>query len=101
MYPGQQSQIIGMWITDPADKATLRDFGCASLQFQEDGKLTYISHDTDKDQVIFMTYRIDGQTLITEQPSEPREERTGFVFTHDGKLRLIYDGQAAVYIRRS
>jgi len=39
---------------------------------------------------MILTYRIEGDTIISDQPSHPREEKTKFSFTPEGKLVLIY-----------
>ena len=93
------SQLVGRWITDPTDKEALKDYGPATLVFTESGDLRYIIHAEDKNQIMLLTYRIENGTLITNQPSEPREERTEFFLTPDGKLVLDYGGTKAHYVR--
>jgi hypothetical protein len=62
------------------------------LVFTESGELRYIIHAEGKDQVMLLTYRIDRGTLVTNQPSDPKEERTECFFTTDGKPVLDYGG---------
>lgn len=50
-------------------------------------------------ELFLMTYRIEGETLITNQPSHPREERTQFRITSDGRLILLYGDDHSVYVR--
>ena len=69
--------------------------------FGDDGSLTYIIHVEGKDQVILMKYRVDGSVLVTDQPSQRREERTAFTITPDGKLVLEFGGIKSRYVRDS
>jgi hypothetical protein len=46
-----------------------------------------------------LTYRVEDDLLITDQPSSPREERTRFWFSPDGRLVLDYEGVQARYVR--
>jgi hypothetical protein len=95
------SQLVGRWTTDPADKEALKEYGSTTLVFTETGELRYIIHAEGKDQIMLLTYRIDNGTLITNQPSEQREERTAFLLTPDGKLVLDYGGAKTRYVRES
>jgi hypothetical protein len=83
----------GKWRSEGSDRTT--------LNFKEGGMLEYTIPGADKDQIIFLTYRIEGSVLITDQPSHPREERTTFQLTPDGKLRLAYGGEEGVYAKVS
>ncbi len=49
--------INGKWRTDPKDKKTFENYGNVSLEFSEDGKLTYTIHEEDKDQKMFLTLK--------------------------------------------
>jgi hypothetical protein len=92
-------KLIGRWTTDPNDKASLRESGRVSLVFENDGKLTYIIHGEKKDEVMALTYRVEGGMVITDQPSAPREEHTAFTLTPDGKLVLEFGGIRSHYMR--
>lgn len=68
-------QLIGKWHMihaegnmEPNDNVTMR--------FDKDGRLTYTYHLEDKDQIIFLTYFLDGDNIITDQPSDPRKQTT-------------------------
>ena len=92
-------KLIGRWTTDPNDNDLLGESGRVSLVFENDGKLTYIIHGEKKDEVIALTYRVEGGVVITDQPSAPREERTAFTLTPDGNLVLEFGGIRSHYIR--
>lgn len=95
------SQLVGRWTTDPTDKEAVKEYGSTTLVFTESGELRYIIHAEGKDQIMLLTYRIDNATLITNQPSEPREERTAFLLTPDGKLVLDYGSTKTCYVKES
>lgn len=69
------------------------------LQFKDDGQLRYCVLVNDKWQIVKLAYRVDGNTLVTDQPSAPSEERTRFSFQADGALVLDYEGERTTYHR--
>lgn len=82
------TQLLGTWRTDPSDWWSLREYGDVSLRFENDGKLVYTVHLPNKQQILHLTYRVDGAWLVTNQPSSPREERAEFYFMPDGRLAV-------------
>ena len=48
---------------------------------------------------MFLSYRIQGETLITNQPSKPKEEETKFKFTSDAELSLYFGGEESRYVK--
>lgn len=51
-----------------------------ALDFAPDGRLACVILHGSKRQTIMLTYRVDGDELITDQLSSPREERTKVEF---------------------
>lgn len=82
--------LLGKWSSEPGSGED------TNLEFNEGGQLDYTIVGAEKLQKIFLTYRIENNTLITDQPSHPREERTPFMFTEDGKLVLIFGNQRSL-----
>ena len=37
------SRILGRWRSDPTDRDAIEEYGAVSLEFREDGQLTYLS----------------------------------------------------------
>lgn len=93
-------RIVGIWDIDPSDKDGPKNFGQITEEFTGDGTLRHTIHVKSGDQIMLLTYRIEGDYIITDQPSHPREERSRFSFTSDGKLVLELSGQRARYVRR-
>jgi hypothetical protein len=74
-------------------------YGDVSLDFSPNGQLTYTIHSEGKRQIMFLTYHTEGDALITNQPSDPKEESARFEFTSTGKLVLLYGNRPSTYIR--
>jgi hypothetical protein len=85
--------LAGAWIIDDTDQRVLADLGNVEFEFKEDGGLTYTIHAEGKDQIIELRYQIDGATIVTDQPSAPRVERTAFSLSEDGALTLVFGGK--------
>ena len=94
-------QLVGRWITDPTDAGNARRYGSVSMEFSDDGNLTYTLHTANDDRVMLLTYRVEGEIIITNQPSAPRQEKTHFRITPDDKLVLTNNGIRTRYIRAS
>jgi hypothetical protein len=89
-----EQRLLGRWISGETAEI-------CTLQFSEGGLLDYTIHGSDKDQTILLTYRVEGDVLITDQPSHPREERTSFVLTEDDRLILTFGDHESMYVRAS
>jgi hypothetical protein len=71
-----------------------------TLEFSEDGSLTYTIHSDASDQSIFLRFRIEGDVIIIiDQPSAPREESTKYEIAPDGRLVLTHQGEVTAYGR--
>jgi hypothetical protein len=73
--------------------------GGVTLAFYDAGKLTYTIHGEQKDEIIELTYRVSGNTLVTDQPSHPRVERTTFTFLPEGLLELQHGEEKTLFER--
>ncbi len=93
------AQLVGRWSTDPEDIESLQAYGRVTLVFGAEGSLRYIVHGEKKNEIMILKYRLEDGVLITDQPSAPREERTPFVLTPDGKLVLSYSQVQSHYVR--
>jgi len=90
--------LIGRWVTDPEDTESIQEYGQVSLDFKPGGVLEYTIHLSGKRQIMFLSYRTEGESIVTNQPSAPREERTPFSIT-DGKLYLSFGGISSRYVK--
>jgi hypothetical protein len=91
--------LLGVWVVDRTDAKALAEFGDVLMEFHEDGQLTYTIRSETKTQIILMRYRVEGRTLVTDQPSAPREERTAYTLSPDGILTLEFGGTPSRFRR--
>jgi hypothetical protein len=90
--------LIGTWVSDPEDPASVREYGTVSMSFSPEGRLVYSVFSHDATQIILLNYRVERNVLITDQPSSRKEERTRFLLS-DGKLILLYGDHKSTYVR--
>ena len=97
--PTTVADLVGRWVSDPLDAEGIEQFGRVSLEFRPEGTLVYISHGTASDEKMFLTFRLDGDVLVTDQPSAPREEQTRYSMDDNGRLTLWFQGLRSAYVR--
>ena len=95
------ARLLGMWESHPSDTSAIEQYGRVRLHFFESGELTYTICSDSIDQVIRLTYSVDGDTITTQQASLPREEQTKYTIEADGRLALRRDGVVSRYRRVS
>ena len=94
---GRADLLKGTWVVDPTDAVALGEFGQVELEF-DSGRLTYAVILADKKQLMLLTYRVEGDVLITDQPSHPQSERTKFQIEED-RLTLSFGGTTGRFLR--
>ena len=97
--PAFAHPLLGKWVIDDSDDVALAKYGQTSMDFRSDGSLVYTIHCDEVDQKMFLSYRIQGSVLITDQPSSPKMARSEFMFDDDGRLVLFFDGVPSFYRR--
>ena len=93
------SELIGIWHSDQSDEATKNSVGKVTMTFTEDRQLIYDIDAGGKLQRMNMVYKVIGDTIISDQPSHPQEQRTKFKIENDDKLTLEFEGEKTVFIR--
>jgi hypothetical protein len=93
----KKDELIGKWISDPHEVAASKQED-VTLEFYGDGNLKYTIQAGDKKQVMLLTYEVEGEYLITDQPSKPRIEKTKAMI-EDGELILDYNDAISRYIK--
>jgi uncharacterized protein (TIGR03066 family) len=88
--------LVGRWRLTRSEEPLGDD---VVLEFHPDGKLTYVIREGAKGQVMNLTYRVDGDTIVTDQPSQPKEESTRFSIDADGTLMLSLGGRRSWFQR--
>jgi hypothetical protein len=69
------------------------------MEFLSDGRLFYTIHGDGNAHVMLLTYAVEGENIVTDQPSSPGRETTPYRLMEDGKLVLIFEGYQSFYIR--
>jgi hypothetical protein len=78
------TRLLGIWDSD-----TDEQYAKFRLYFLDSGDLTLTIFTAGKvDQVIKMTYAVDGNILTTKQSSPSREDRIEFAIERDGGLTV-------------
>ena len=95
----QDPALIGTWKSERNDSTGASSYGDVTLKFGADGTLLYIIRESDRDQVMRLTYDIEPGFIVTNQPSEPRSERTKYQLTADGVLVLAFGGRKSRYVK--
>ena len=90
------SELVGCWqlVESPDGEAEP-----AEADFRADGRLQYSVLSGGQWQIMRLVYRIEGNVIVTDQPSSPHEERTGFALQPDGTLILDFGGQRSRFKR--
>jgi hypothetical protein len=91
-------ELVGSWTIDLLSSGA-EAFGDVSMEFTAGGDLIYTVHRSDADQIAMLTWRLEGDVLVTDQPSTPREERTHARIDEAGRLILGSPGDESVFIR--
>src|SRR4051812_25612645 len=95
--PVPPSALLGRWRRVRSDEPD--DDDGALMEFRPNGELYYIIEASDRGQIMCLTYRVEGDWIISDQPSTPREERTRFCFESPDVLVLEHEG-ARTWFRR-
>lgn len=94
-------RLHGVWNSDLNDDDTKNNIGTVTMTFIHEGKLIYDKHGPNKIERINLIYWTKGETLFTDQPSHPKEEKTKYYFPDKDTLVLSYDGQLTMFKRES
>jgi hypothetical protein len=94
--PSVPSELVGCWrLVESADGQSEP----TEAEFRADGRLHYSVLSGDRWQIMKLVYRVEGNVIVTDQPSSPHEERTRFTLQADGSLVLEFGGQCSRFRR--
>lgn len=91
--------LLGSWETAPDDVRALEVYGRVIMTFEPNGDLVYTVVSEDCLQHMHLTYRTEGNFLVTDQASAPGEERSEFWLSPTGELWLKHDRIVSRYVR--
>jgi hypothetical protein len=95
---GPAAALVGRWRLTGAD-GDLHLGEVVRMEFRRGGQLVYTIDAGDRDQIMLLTWRVEGDTLVTDQPSAPRIERTKFTLLGADTLVLDYGSSRAWFER--
>src|SRR5262245_929554 len=90
----RRADLVGIWQQLGSDQDQ-----AAELDIRADGRMLYAAPESGRWVIMKLTYRVEGDTLISNQPSAPREERTRFALAADGTLELEFAGERTRFRR--
>lgn len=92
----ESNALIGCWHLVEADG---QPFEPAEADFRDDGRLYYSVLSGERWGIMKLRYRIEGNTLVTDQRSSPRAECSRFEIAPDGTLAIVFGGKKSVFRR--
>jgi len=69
------------------------------MEFMEDGRLIYTVDLGHMHQIMNLSFQVDGDRIVTDQPSSPRLDQTRFSFETPDRLVLQHDAQRSWFQR--
>ena len=94
-----QQQLVGRWKSDMNDEVTRSGVGAVIQEFFPDGLLMYAAQQNGQTAVLELRYRLDGEWLVTDQPSAPREDRARVALDAGGRLVIGSGSERVVFLR--
>ncbi len=91
--------LLGKWVSDPADKVARAEYGDTSLEFRANGDLIYTIYGATKDEIAILSYRICGDEIVTSQLSYPREEVSKLAIDDQGAMTIEFGNVTSHYVR--
>ena len=98
MNPSPDHRLLGRWRLQRAD-ASLDFAPGVRMEFLPGGRLHYEFGTGSSRQMLSMVYRIDGEFLLTDNPSAPHVRSTRFSFGAGDVLALDFAGASAWFVR--
>jgi hypothetical protein len=94
------TELIGVWESDTSDEATKNSLGNVTMTFTNTGELVYDINEGDRIQRMNMIYQVNGDVIISDQPSHPQKQKTTYIFETKDRLILKFDGMTTVFNRK-
>lgn len=91
-------RLLGTWRLMKSEGSIETGNG-VTMTFTRDGRLVYVIHQEQTDQIMNLVFSVDGDSIVTNQPSSPRPESTKYSFDDEGQLVLDYGGSKAWFAR--
>lgn len=92
-------RLLGTWSTEETGDVAEIGNGGTEATFFADGRLVFQIFEKGKMQQINLVYWTVGDTLFSDQPSNPQVEKTVYRFEGETRLILDYEGEKRVFYR--
>ena len=89
--------LVGTWKLVKADQDIDVEDG-VEMVIDPDGRIVYVLHRGTKKQIINLTFRLEKDLIISDQPSHPEEQATKVTFD-SGYLLFDYEDSKAWFER--
>jgi hypothetical protein len=97
-----QSQALhGRWVISPNDTSGLKRFGEHAFHFSPWGDAIHSFVGPQGMQRIVLSWRVEGDELITTEPGTGRTEKSALKLSPDGALQVGSEPHATFYVRDS
>ncbi len=94
----ERDLLIGSWRLAPDDFGARRRYGEHGLEITAHGDLVQSTAVDGGLARVLLTWRLEGDTLITDQPSAPKEVRSKVTLLPDGQLLMGEAAEASRYV---
>jgi hypothetical protein len=94
-----KKDFIGFWKSDQRDAAEAPQDGDVTFEFNEDGTAKYCVYYPDRQDVVLLNYRIEGDYIVTEQNNSGLL-KTKFLFERDGSLVIWFNSVKGRFLKR-
>jgi hypothetical protein len=85
--------LVGTWVMIAEEVRT--------AEFHADGTLTHtFDFGRDLKLVLNLTWRMEGNEIVCDQPSDPGEVRATYQFLDPNTLVLVYQGETSTFRRQ-
>jgi len=91
------SKLFGKWVLKAVDGARCERSNKETIKFKPNGILLYGFISEGKTQYAILTYDIQGDKIISDQPTAPRLEKSEYNLLDDNTLQLHYDNQISIF----
>jgi hypothetical protein len=95
----ERADLLGSWRLAPDDLAARRRYGEHALEITPHGDLVQSTVIDGGLARVLLTWRLDVDELVTDQPSAPKLERSKVVLLPDGQLLMGSGAEASRYVR--
>jgi Ankyrin repeats (3 copies) len=93
------NHLIGYWIIDSVEEFAPEYYGQIYLRFTGNNLLQWGYEKPEKICVVSFNYWVEGESIVTVLPPNPRKEFTPYSITPDGQLKLTYSNYETLWAR--